>query len=372
MNGSVADGATTFDEIVGPNGYDLRNAQRPIPTRLMTPESLRDSSRDRVAVQGFGSNSVSERSRNKGKGRVGIVIGSLYLKAGRWGDALKELVEAATIARNTLDHLWHAKALENILVSLLMLAWGGMDFQIPQILQTAADRGPSTPSSQDQRTAPSDRLASLQILSSLLPELLDRILNLYARSSNNTGESLPQYPFSESVIRFTKLLSAIHLAGGTLCEDVLQHLVVGVPTKKAPNLMAPRLNITPTRTEIVTTLFRAFPKTSSPEILPIVDRIIILSGIASVLGSLNYHRKKALVTRELVSVLIPGLVQARIKGAAEMGVHPAAGLAALNSINGSGSGPLDLGEGDIETGVDTFLCLLGRIYGVVSSKSNLE
>jgi hypothetical protein len=372
MNGSVADGATTFDEIVGPNGYDLRNAQRSIPTRLMTPESLRDSSRDRVAVQGFGSNSVSERSRNKGKGRVGIVIGSLYLKAGRWGDALKELVEAATIARNTLDHLWHAKALENILVSLLMLAWGGMDFQIPQILQTAADRGPSTPSSQDQRTAPSDRLVSLQILSSLLPELLDRILNLYARSSNNTGESLPQYPFSESVIRFTKLLSAIHLAGGTLCEDVLQHLVIGVPPKMAPNLMTPRLNITPTRTEIVTTLFRAFPKTSSPEILPIVDRIIILSGIASVLGSLNYHRKKALVTRELVSVLIPGLVQARIKGAAEMGVHPAAGLAALNSVNGSGSGPLDLGEGDIETGVDTFLCLLGRIYGVVSSKSNLE
>jgi hypothetical protein len=79
-----------------------------------------------------------------------------------------------------------------------------------------------------------------------------------------------------------------------------------------------------------------------------------------------------MVTRELVSVLIPGLVQARIKGAAEMGVHPAAGLAALSAVNGStnGAGALDLGEGDVETGVDAFLGVLGQAYGVVASKSN--
>ena len=371
MNGVASDLPATFDEIVGPNG-DLRNAQKNVPSRFGTPDNVRDTSRDRVSVQGFGSNSVSERSRNKGKGRIGIVIGSLYLNAGRWGDALRELVESVSIAKNNLDHLWHAKALDNILVSMLMLAWSGLDFQIPQICYASAERAPPTSSPTEQKGPSNIRLSSLPNLAALLPELLDRILNLYARAASNTGESLPQLPFSESVIRFSKLLSAIHLAGGALDDDVLQLVVLGTPTKKRPNLFPPRLNIHPTRTEIVTTLFRAFPTSASPEQLSVVDRIIILSGIASVLGTLGYNRKKAMVIRELLSVLIPGLVQARIKGAAEMGVHPAAGLAALNSANGNtnGAGTLDLGEGDVENGVGAFLGLLNQTYGVVTSQTS--
>jgi len=50
-----------------------------------------------------------------------------------------------------------------------------------------------------------------------------------------------------------------------------------------------------------------------------------------------------------------------------MGVHPAAGLTALNAINGhsSGAGALDLGESDVETGIGDFLDMLCRVYGVV-------
>jgi trafficking protein particle complex subunit 9 len=193
MNGVPSDGSSTFDDIVGPNGSP-RNLQRNIPPRL---GDLRSSSSDRVSVQGFGSNSISERSRNKGKSRVGIVIGSLYMIAGRWGDALKELIEAAYIARSNLDHLWHAKALDNIVVCMIMLAWTGLDFQIPQICYVSTDQKAvlaPTPQPPDQQKSPaSNRLVSLQNLVALLPELLDRILNLYTRAANNTGESLPQY-----------------------------------------------------------------------------------------------------------------------------------------------------------------------------------
>lgn len=371
-NGVAGARPTTFDDIVGSGAKEIKNLQKNVPSRFAGGDPIRDTSQDRVSVQGFGSNSVSERSRNKNKGRIGIVLGSLYMTAGRWPDALKELVEGASIAKNNLDHLWHAKALDNILVSMLMLAWAGLDFQIPQVCYVSADKAPSTPSSNDQKGPASNRLVSLHNLTVLLPELLDRIINLYARAANNTGEALPQFPFSESVIRFAKLLTAVHLAGGTVNDDVLQLLVMGTPYKTPANLKTPRLNIHPTRTEIVTSLMRAFPTSSSPESLSIVDRTIVLSGIASVLGSLGYQRKKAMVIRELVAVIIPGLVQARIKGAADMGVHPAAGLAALTSVNGNanGAGALDLGEGDVEAGVDTFLGLLGQIYGVVTSKTS--
>jgi hypothetical protein len=266
------------------------------------------------------------------------------------------------------DHLWHAKGLENILIGMLMLAWAGLDFQIPQICYLSAEKAPTPLSSIEPKGPAINRLASLQNLVLLLPELLERILNLYYRAATNTGEALPQLPFSDTVIRFSKLLSAIHLAGGILDDDTLNHLVLGERLKKPLSLSAPHLNIQPSRTEIIKLLFRGYPWPLSVEQLSIEDRAIVLGGIASVLGSLGYERKKALVIRELVAVLIPGLVHARIVGAAEMGIHPAAGLAGVVAVNDNtnGAAALDLGEGDIENGVENFLGLLSDTYGIVT------
>jgi hypothetical protein len=370
-NGVNPDLPTTFDQIVGPNN-DTKMAPHLPLSRLVSTDSSRDRSRDRVSVQGFGSGS-SERSRNIGKGRIGIVIGSLYLQAGRWLDATRELTEAASVAKHNLDHLWHAKALDYILVSMLMQAWTGLDFQIPQICYITEKASQSLPG--DSKNPTSSRAVSLRNLALLLPELLDRIINLYTRAVTNTVETLPQFASSESVVRFSKLSALVHLAGGILNDEALQLIVCGTPFQGLPNLNTPRLTIRPTRTEIVKTLFRALPTAgTSQEALTLVDRTVILSGIASVLGMLGYYRKKAMVLRELVSVLVPGLVQARIRGAAEMGVHPAAGLAAINSLHGksSGAGALDLGEGDVEMGVDKFLELLTSTYGVVASGTSSE
>jgi hypothetical protein len=334
-------------------------------------EKFREHSRDRISVQGFGSGSVSDRSRIKGKGRIGIVIGSLYLQAGRWGDALRELTEGATIAQSINDHLWHAKALENIVIGMLMLAWAGLDFQIPHVCYISADKAPyhTPPASALGKKLPSNRLAALQNLSGLLPELLDKILYIYGRASNFAGEDLPQLPFSETVIRFSKLLTYLHLAGGKFDDDMLQLIVTGTPL---PVTHGPQLNVQPSRSVIVAMLFRAFPSSSLGDDYSVIDRTIILAGIASVLDSMCYYRKKAMVMRELVSILIPGLIQARKIGAAEMGIHPAAGLAALNAVNGStnGAGALELGEGDVESGMDELLSLMNRLYGVVSFETS--
>ncbi len=81
-------------------------------------------------MQGFGAGGAGERERIKGKGRIGIVIGSLYLLAGRWPDAVKELTEGATIARANTDYLWHGKALDYLAICLVMYAWAGMEFRV--------------------------------------------------------------------------------------------------------------------------------------------------------------------------------------------------------------------------------------------------
>ncbi|KAI1406515.1 Trs120-domain-containing protein [Hypoxylon fuscum] len=353
---------TTFDDISSVNGSnpDVTSPERPESTR---PGSA-GGAKDKVSIQGFGPGGLNERWRNKGRGRSIILVGSLYLQAGRWTDALKELVEGATVAKSINDHLWHGKALELIAVCLLLLGWIGVEFQVPTVCLPPNDKSISSISKgPDADEGDSNQPKHLRSLQNLLPDLMERIIGLYSRIS---GEQLPPLPLSESILRFCSLLTALHLCEGRLNKKSLDSIVSGKWPAK-PLTSSPRLTIDPPRSQIATLLFKAFPS-SAPEVLTTVDRAIILSGIASILGSLGFHRKKAMVVRELVSVLIGGLVEARTRGAAEVGIHPAAGLVALNAANGhgNGAGALELGEGDIEHGIDAFLGLLCKTYGVVS------
>lgn len=114
---------TTFNEING-------TSATPSPPKPSSHGNSRAGSRDRVSLNGHGTNSLGERERIKAKSRVGVVVGAMYLLAGRWPDAVKELVQSATVARGNSDYVWYAKAMDYILVCLLMYAWAGMDFRV--------------------------------------------------------------------------------------------------------------------------------------------------------------------------------------------------------------------------------------------------
>jgi hypothetical protein len=182
------------------------------------------------------------------------------------------------------------------------------------------------------------------------------ILNLYTRAANFAGESLPPLAFSECVIRFSKLLAAINLSSGYLDDNSLRHIVQNVPYKQKARLGVSRLSVHPTRNDIASMLFRALPGPVESCGMSPTERVVILAGVASVLSTLGLQRKKAIVMKEFITSLVPGLIQARKVGAAEMGVHPAAGLAALNIASGSGSGAaaLNVGGGKLRTGLKNF------------------
>lgn len=131
-SGGIRNPPTTFDDIPGVNSTDTANQ-----ATNDTKPALKDAAK-RVSTHGFGSGGVGERARNKGRGRVSIVVGTLYMFAGQWPDAIRELTDGATRARAFSDHLWHAKGLEHIMVCLLLYAWSGMDFQVgaPGIIET--------------------------------------------------------------------------------------------------------------------------------------------------------------------------------------------------------------------------------------------
>jgi trafficking protein particle complex subunit 9 len=121
------------------------NSQRP-PSGTSTPPSSFDEmsgissrptaaetsvhSNERISMQGFGSGTAGERARNQAQSRIGVVVGSLYLLAGKWPDAVKELSNGAISAKANSDYAWHAKALDFLLVTLLMQAWAKVEFEV--------------------------------------------------------------------------------------------------------------------------------------------------------------------------------------------------------------------------------------------------
>ncbi|KKA27728.1 hypothetical protein TD95_001291 [Thielaviopsis punctulata] len=334
-------------------------------SRTATPDGFRSPPLERITMQGFGSGGINEKLRQKGKSRVQIVVGSLYLQCGRWPDALKELAEGASAARSMNDHVWHGKALELIVCCLYALGWSGLEFSVPAVCTATLDR--AIPEAKPDPNDP-DQPRHTRVFQAMLPDLMDRILGLYSRI---TGEKLPQLPMCEAIIRTCKMMTALHCTDGILNKACFDIIVEGKwPAKQLTT--SPRFTITPTRHTIVNLLFRAFPA-SSTELLTVVDRAAILSGICFVLGKIGFQRKKTMVTRELMSVLISGLVEARTRGAADVGIHPAAGLVSLTGPGAHTKGAtLELQEEDVEQGIGNLLDVICRNYGVVDFDMPVE
>ncbi|KAL4914250.1 TRAPP II complex [Aspergillus aurantiobrunneus] len=356
---------TTFDEIT--RSIQLASRSSTTLGKAGSLPSSKEHSRDRVSVSGL---SATDRTKNRIKGRSGVVIGTLFLQSGRWPDALKELVEAASNARASSDYVWHAKALESILLCLLMFAWAGMDFQVPPICYPVADKSSKTSAAinfdpTSGQSSAGNRIISLQNLSNLLPDLANNILNLYNRAANITYEPLPQLVFSETVIRLARLLVATRLRDGALDDNALKHIVMNEPLELLIRPERPRGLTMLRKNEIANFLFRALPLSPGSD-LPATDAIPILIGVVSVLNTLDLPRKKAFVLRELLSILVPALVTARKIGAAEVGIHPAAGLSSL-SDTAFDINALDVGPGNMDQSMRSLLGTIGEVYGVQSS-----
>ena len=209
----------------------------------------------------------------------------------------------------------------------------------------------------------------MQSLVNLLPDLANNILNLYARAWTFTDDKIPQLAFSETAIRFAKLLTVLQLSHGQFHDGSLKHIVLNTDISYSEDKSLQVAGF-PSKSELTALLFRAFPDPVSEIPITVTDRIAILAGIASVLSELGNHRKKAIVLKELMSALLPALVQARKDGAAEMGVHPAA---SLSSFNASAS-KFDIQNNDnvpkgADQNVQSLLAVICHAYGIPDTPS---
>ncbi len=165
-----------------------------------------------------------------------VVIGSLYLQAGRWADAIKELVDGATVARSVNDHLWHGKALELIFISLLLLGWADVEFAIPSILFAPQEKGSNATAAAMQEAENKDPKQPrwMRHLQVLIPDLVDRILGLYSRIS---AEHLPLTSVRGDHSIFQDFDGAT-CCGGAAGEEVSRHDSIRHAARGYPNHVA--------------------------------------------------------------------------------------------------------------------------------------
>jgi hypothetical protein len=357
--------AKTFEEMSVNNSHSAPLSMDRFKTR---PTSMlsREDSRDKVPVHGFGSDSFSERTRDKGKARVGVVVASVYLHAGLWPRALSSAVESAAKARWYSDHIWHGRALEIISICMILLTWADFQFHIPQVFQANSDinalvkHDSASHYDSDIKPFPDEEVKAkfLRSLSFSLPTSINMIITIYDRATHmTTGDLIPQIVLSEFHIRVCKFLTALHLSGGYVAKHTLAHIVLGTPLEVSPSYLLTGVKIHPTKREISNGLASANPLSRNTDELDTIDVATILAGVASVFDSLGMKRKRALVLKELVSYLIPALSQAQILGAAEAGLHPSA---TLNRLSNSFSDSSDY------IGVEAFLATLCQTHGITS------
>ena len=360
--------ASSFDQITNTTNSPSRTPRPDSRSSNPSRQGARPSSQDRVSVQGFGSSTSQEKLKSRGKARVGIVVGSVYMMAGQWSEALRILTENTNKARILTDHAWHAKGLENIVVCMLLHVWAGLEFQIPSVCFSTGDRTASGHSQRFSVNLPSDtqigdltQEANLRKLSSGLMDLSKLILSLY-RSGEGALE-LPFVPIAEATLRLTKLMVTIRNSSGQLNRNVVQRLF-GMQGDENEAMTTPTRSTASasiSKAAIAEMLAQAHP--ISDDGVPTVDQVAILSGMVSGYTMLDMKRKKASVVKDLMMKLTGALIQARKRGAAEMGIHPATSLSA-----DAGADEL-FGIADAGDGLHHLMAEVATIYGCPSLES---
>lgn len=81
-------------------------------------------------------------------------------------------------------------------------------------------------------------------------------------------------------------------------------------------------NMYPPRGEIARWAMRAWGSHLGHETVPLSHQIRVISTLVNIMGTIGFHRKRSALLSELLHLFIPQLVQARVVGASEWGLHP--------------------------------------------------
>ncbi|EKG11198.1 Transport protein Trs120 [Macrophomina phaseolina MS6] len=292
----------------------------------------------RFSIQGFGSGSMEEKARLSNACRHDLVDAQVCLMAGHVVEGLKRSHETFLKAELCNEHLVMAKALEQMLICCLILVGHEQEFEIPTSCTPATKGMPVS--------------GTIANVLEWIPELTSRIMGFYRLSFKSDSGHLLTLVDAENKIRVSNLLTAIERLGKKFTP---QEFLEKVESQSEDNL-PPVKGISGRVVHISNILSEAIDSATQSATITDTERATIYSEAAGCLAKLGLSRKRAFVVTLLMDILVPALLQARKLGAAEMGIHPAAGM-----LSGGLVQPTDKKYGET---VFIFLEQFVREYGV--------
>ncbi|KAK6365630.1 hypothetical protein LTS17_011016 [Exophiala oligosperma] len=264
----------------------------------------------------------TEAQSDTSRGRFNIIQGMLRLQNGLWSHALDCLSDGISVAQNGHDHLWHGKALESLLVCMILLSWSDSKFTIPQVCRSLPNRSgylqtDSSPTSTDSGKA----------LAQLMPPIVETVIELYAKVSNLDLGGALQDVLRESRIRLVNLLVCVKRNGNVLSKDCLNQIITG-QLGLGENTGEP---VAISKAGLANILIETLQTAQSSNSMWHYTTTLV--AVSSSLSTLGLDRKHAFYLKMLLQQLVPRLIEARKVGASEVGVHPAAGLPPVNNAS---------------------------------------
>lgn len=261
-------------------------------------------------------------TQNSQSGKT-VSMALIKLQLGLWQEALQQFADGARASREVNSPAWHARALDGILTCLLLLAWSGQSFDIPQDCYPTY-RGLSSNTAinniaEANRTV-SEKYAGasahrLQALTAFLPGLLATIVNLYDRATLGFDNALPTLLVCESRIRLCNLLITTRKHEGMLSTQALSD-ILSQPMDKATNgnLEPPSTSLVLRPSHLSSLLVEAIVEAQAS--LHIESAAGIYLAACQALSDIELVRKQGFFLKDVLQKLPPVLVEARRRGAA--------------------------------------------------------
>ncbi|RMZ89130.1 hypothetical protein DV736_g3644, partial [Chaetothyriales sp. CBS 134916] len=283
---------------------------------------------------------VTIQSTSRHKGRYTVSLGFLNLLVGSWQDATRRLSEGAALASESGDKLWHARAVEGLLICMTLQAWQGTDFTVPELFEPSKAYAASVASQRSRSSSITARIAAmahradvtklkpLERWVQLSPFVSNLGLELYAASQ---AWDVPQIIITEARFRLINILAFCQ--AGRTTEEHLDAFILLQQQSTSPHGPALPRNSEPSLANMIVDITLSAGSSQSPS-----DAIAVLAAAVTSLANLGSARKHAFLFRSLLLKLAPALVKARRLGASEAGIHPITALSTTTTTSSSQEG----------------------------------
>ncbi|ODV72640.1 TRAPPII-specific subunit TRS120 [Cyberlindnera jadinii NRRL Y-1542] len=254
--------------------------------------------------------SSNERRQARIKGRQQKILGNLLLIAGKYSDALKEFQEALILLKSGYDYLWIASTLEGIAVSIVMLCYLDLPYQLGPALNSALHSSAqplhtlSSPSSTPNSSPRSSMaIGSLDLerftTTELIYQILCKMIYYFESSQSDPEDYVPDLVYCESILRFLKLMTVVNFAGGlnTLC---LHHMIKGRPLSIHSDIpyTYDKMDMVRISNKVMSVQFKS---------MDILSQTRIFGSLSALYGDMGLPRKRNFMLRTLFVCLIPQL-----------------------------------------------------------------